>query len=624
MAFFEEKQKMNMSKLSKYESWDTILAKHDLKKSAEKSIKKLDKIANESDFEQKLEAQEKEKKEQRKLFYEKKGRLAEIERSMDYSQNLLYEAKAAAKKSQAKYRKESFLHRTYRLIKGTKEVNKLVPTVLFPTFEKEEKLYNDVINDAWAPVVNEIHKAADTLWDYMCTLGHDAWDIVLFIADIIIAGAYYITSFLLYLWDIIWDIRFALDQNKQKLFVWFSTTVSSIAVILILISSVSAYEYCYYGTSLGIAKSKQDVYQSIEILGDKLSVATGANVNIDVERDIEFKRVFGFKIAVQNTDDIVQTLTYMKDLQTEAYAISIDGKQAVILESEEDARALIARLKSDYAGEKAGVEYSSVTFAENITIDPVNVLLGDVWNPSDAIKYLETGTVSNAPGEDYVPKALFTINSVETATYDVDVEYGIDYIDNSSMYENETKLISDGIKGTDRIVATIERVNGVETSKEILSTTRVSNPINATYYQGTKPIPEKKGTGTWIWPLKVEATKTAYFLERYGVVGVSEIHQGVDYSCNTGTKIYAADGGEVVFAGYKSGYGYVVEIDHGGLYESVYGHCSKLLVKEGDTVYQGQNIALVGSTGISTGPHLHFEVRYKGVAIDPESLYDLE
>ncbi|MBR6025903.1 MAG: M23 family metallopeptidase, partial [Firmicutes bacterium] len=99
-------------------------------------------------------------------------------------------------------------------------------------------------------------------------------------------------------------------------------------------------------------------------------------------------------------------------------------------------------------------------------------------------------------------------------------------------------------------------------------------------------------------------------------------HKGIDLANSTGTKIYAADGGVVTFAGWENGYGYVVKIDHGGLYETVYAHCSKIIVSQGEKVYQGQNIALVGSTGNSTGPHLHFEIWYNKNYKDPEDYLD--
>ena len=102
-----------------------------------------------------------------------------------------------------------------------------------------------------------------------------------------------------------------------------------------------------------------------------------------------------------------------------------------------------------------------------------------------------------------------------------------------------------------------------------------------------------------------------------GIVGATTNHQGMDIGAPTGTKIYASDGGVVTFAGWRSGYGYVVEIDHGGLYVTRYGHCSKLLVSAGEEVFQGENIALVGSTGVSSGPHCHFEIRFNDVAKNP-------
>ena len=85
----------------------------------------------------------------------------------------------------------------------------------------------------------------------------------------------------------------------------------------------------------------------------------------------------------------------------------------------------------------------------------------------------------------------------------------------------------------------------------------------------------------------------------------------------TSSRIFAAAGGVVVFSGYHPQYGNMVEIDHGNDFLSRYGHASKLFVKEGEVVMRGRKIAEVGSTGRSTGSHLHFEVRYRGVAQNP-------
>lgn len=101
--------------------------------------------------------------------------------------------------------------------------------------------------------------------------------------------------------------------------------------------------------------------------------------------------------------------------------------------------------------------------------------------------------------------------------------------------------------------------------------------------------------------------------------GLSTMHRGIDFAGNLGDPVIAVGGGIVTFAGIRDGYGWVVDITHGDGYVTRYGHNRKLLVKVGDAVTRGQRIAEMGSTGRSTGPHVHFEVLRNGVAVDPLS-----
>lgn len=120
------------------------------------------------------------------------------------------------------------------------------------------------------------------------------------------------------------------------------------------------------------------------------------------------------------------------------------------------------------------------------------------------------------------------------------------------------------------------------------------------------------------YSLPVRGSVTSRFGYRvHPILGVYKMHAGVDIAAPYGSPVTAAASGTVVYSGWLGGYGKVVIIDHGNGTSTLYGHCSKLLVKVGEEVRQGQEIAKVGSTGFSTGPHLHFEKRLNGVPVNP-------
>jgi len=124
------------------------------------------------------------------------------------------------------------------------------------------------------------------------------------------------------------------------------------------------------------------------------------------------------------------------------------------------------------------------------------------------------------------------------------------------------------------------------------------------------------GTGQLTYPSDASIT-SSFGWRRHPILGYSRFHSGIDFGASYGSTIRAADRGTVIFAGWYGGYGYTVVIDHGGSISTLYGHSSKLYVSEGQSVQRGQAIAAVGSTGLSTGPHLHFEVRKDGAPVDP-------
>ena len=120
-----------------------------------------------------------------------------------------------------------------------------------------------------------------------------------------------------------------------------------------------------------------------------------------------------------------------------------------------------------------------------------------------------------------------------------------------------------------------------------------------------------------VWPTESTYIGSYFGMRWHPVLEVLKEHTGADLGGAYGDDIYAAASGTVTMSRYNSGYGYMVRIDHGEGIETYYGHASKLLVKQGEEVEKGQVIALVGSSGISTGPHLHFEIRIDDVPVDP-------
>ena len=122
-------------------------------------------------------------------------------------------------------------------------------------------------------------------------------------------------------------------------------------------------------------------------------------------------------------------------------------------------------------------------------------------------------------------------------------------------------------------------------------------------------------------PVKFGMRTSSYSIRRFHPISKKyKRHTGIDYSAAHGTPIFATAGGTVEFAGWRGGYGKIVVIRHPNGYKTYYGHCSRLLVKKGTYVKQGQTIARVGRTGQATGPHVHYEIRINGKPVNPNSI----
>jgi len=152
---------------------------------------------------------------------------------------------------------------------------------------------------------------------------------------------------------------------------------------------------------------------------------------------------------------------------------------------------------------------------------------------------------------------------------------------------------------------------------------QIFNIINGVSADESYPpaCPSYDGNGSLsCWPSSGSIT-SSFGWRCHPIYGDWRFHSGIDIGADYGEPIAAAGDGVVITSDWLGGYGYTVMIDHGGGMVSLYAHCSSLLVNYGESVKEGQTVAIIGSTGASTGPHLHFEVRQNGVSVDPSAFF---
>lgn len=258
-----------------------------------------------------------------------------------------------------------------------------------------------------------------------------------------------------------------------------------------------------------------------------------------------------------------------------------------------------------------GDTFSAIAYANDMSIDELKAL-----NPGIDINKLYIGQTLTV--REVIP--FLSVRTVDALTYEEEIPSPVVEVKDDSMYQGTKKTVTAGKAGQAVVTADVTYVNGVEKERTVISREVVSEATDTVVHVGTKARPKTMATGTFKWPLAVNGTITSKYGYRY-IFGSYSFHSGIDIAAPYGTSIKAADGGKVVFAGTGTGsswsYGNYVIIDHENGLRTIYAHCSKLNVKTGDRVYQGQVIAKVGATGRATGNHLHFQVKLNGTTVSP-------
>lgn len=210
-----------------------------------------------------------------------------------------------------------------------------------------------------------------------------------------------------------------------------------------------------------------------------------------------------------------------------------------------------------------------------------------------------------------VPEPELSVTRVEDKYYDEIYDAEIEYIDNPNWYTSKVVVRRQPSAGARKVVARVWYVNDKEVAREIIKEEVAQEAVSKIVERGTQVPP------TYIKPINGGRVTSTFGNRAQPVPGASTYHQAVDWATPTGTPVYASSGGTVERAGWIGSYGYAVYINHPDGRQTRYAHLSKILVKAGQKVKQGDRIALSGNTGVTSGPHLHFEMIINGKKVDP-------
>ncbi|MBO5454573.1 MAG: peptidoglycan DD-metalloendopeptidase family protein [Clostridia bacterium] len=428
---------------------------------------------------------------------------------------------------------------------------------------------------------------------------------------------------------------------------YYMIALCSFIIILIIAGNFKiGYAISINNVNVGFVTEKNETYAMIEDLKKELSEYQGNKENIILNASYSPVIALNHNFS-KNPDEIINNVKASVDFYYDAYAVYVDNTFAFGMESKNLADETIQAFTDMYTPEG---EIISIEVQNSVEIKPEKVLYTRILNKDEGIKILkgygnndELYTVQEGDTlwgigihNDITSDDLMLINELETETivpgqklritnveplvnikvirnitYTEYQPYETEYIYDSSLTKGTNKVVQNGSKGEKNINATVTTINNHETDREIISETIVSEPVKNIIKVGTKPKPKTAATGRFMRPISGGYVSSAFGSRSRGY------HTGIDYALSYGSPIYAADGGTVTSAGWGGGYGYMIKINHGNGYETLYAHCSKLAVKSGTKVAKGQVIAYVGSTGNSTGPHLHFEIRKNGSYLNP-------
>ncbi len=417
------------------------------------------------------------------------------------------------------------------------------------------------------------------------------------------------------------------------------------------IYSTDSYTIISEGKELCKLREPELLDTALEKLNIDLENKLNHEINIESVFEVTPSKAKDNEIATE--EELYDLIKSNASYSIMAYELDVDGEKMGIFNSEEEAESLIEDVKEYFTESYDKESIIEVSVVENIEIKHVKATNSEIQEKEDLIDYIIKGTDEEKTyivekGDNYwniaeyfnmslddlitanpqsdperiqigdelnliVPKPFINVQVKRTVIQEEKTPYETEYAYVSYMYNDETIVSKAGKYGVSEIEAIVTEQNGIQLAKEVVSEKVITAPVTQLVTTGTQDPPPKQGTGYFINPLPGSIISSRFGSRSGG------FHLGQDMAKASGSSIKAADGGTVTFAGWSGTYGYMIDIDHGGGFTTRYAHCSDLYVSVGEKVYQGKIIAAVGSTGLATGPHLHFEVRKYGSVVNPAS-----
>lgn len=404
-------------------------------------------------------------------------------------------------------------------------------------------------------------------------------------------------------------------RRHRRLLTGFVNVAAPVAAAIVLVTVVQSYLGAHYalaveyaGQPLGYIK-EEAVFDSAALMAQ--SRVIDGDGSFAIHREPRLTLAVVPENAVLDEAAVADKILHSSvNAVVEASGLYIDGRFEGAVLSRMELEDLLTDIKDSY---KSGDANERIEFIQEVTVEEGLYPLSSTVSAEQMKARL---TAKDANGQPYLG-----VEKHCTIVYQEPIPYTSVTVQDTSKYLGYTGVKVKGQNGIRSVTADVVYVNGVEVSRTILNTEVIKEPVQEVIAKGAyRPNPNAKAgvpTGKFIWPLPSCKRISSGYGRRWG-----RMHTGIDISGNGvyGRDIIAADSGRVVSvvkSGYGGGLGLHIVISHGNGYSTLYAHCSKVLVNVGDRVTQGQVIGKVGSTGNSTGPHLHFEIWINGNPVNP-------